>query len=180
MPFAETLGQVLSSFIDSAARDEAQSSPNYLYILFETTALTLRHVRHSPEVFAQVERQLCGALNYVISQNVQDMVGYAFQIYALFVANSSSLQQNYTAIADSLLGNSANWDKDMKYLIPALAQFLVAMICKYPEYFTKDKLESLQVVVNHLMQADVRMEPTALQITSAIFEKLPLAGEFLH
>lgn len=42
VPFAETLGQVISAFIDAAARDEAQSSPNYIYILFETAALTLR------------------------------------------------------------------------------------------------------------------------------------------
>jgi hypothetical protein len=28
--------------------DEATTSPNYLYILFETTALTLRHLKGTP------------------------------------------------------------------------------------------------------------------------------------
>jgi len=32
--------------------------------------------------------------------------------------------------------NKNNWDKDMRYLIPALGSFLVAMIYKYPEEFT--------------------------------------------
>jgi hypothetical protein len=51
MPYAEVLGQVLSAFIDAAAREEAQSSPNYIYILFETAALTLRHAKLQPQVF---------------------------------------------------------------------------------------------------------------------------------
>jgi len=79
---------VLSSFIDQAARDEAQSSPNYIYILFETTALTLRHLKNHPEVFSLIESNLAPALNYIMQQNISDMIGYAFQIYALFVANS--------------------------------------------------------------------------------------------
>jgi hypothetical protein len=45
MPFADTLGQVLANFILLAAQDEAQTSPNYLYILFETAALTLKFVK---------------------------------------------------------------------------------------------------------------------------------------
>lgn len=52
---ADSLGQVLATFIDAAARDEAQSSPNYIYILFETAALTLRHLKSQGELFAHVE-----------------------------------------------------------------------------------------------------------------------------
>jgi CAS/CSE protein, C-terminus len=132
LPFAETLGGVLQQFIDGAARDESQSSPNYMYILFETAALTLRHVKQNPEVFAQVEGYLGSALNFIIEKNIQDMIGYAFQLYALFVANSQSLNPNYKVITDSLLANTANWDKDMRYMIPALSQFLIAMVYKYP------------------------------------------------
>ena len=78
----------MSSFIDGAARDEAQSSPNYIYILFETTALTLRHTKNIPQSFAQIESCLSSALNYIMEKNITDMIGYSFQIYALFVANS--------------------------------------------------------------------------------------------
>ena len=160
MPFAETLGQVLSAFIDAAARDEAQSSPNYIYILFETTALTLRHLKNHPQLFIQVEACLGPALNYIMEKNVSDMIGYAFQIYALFVANSQGLSPNYKVLSDSILSNKANWDKDMRYLIPALANYLIAMIYKYPENFTSDpnNMKSLQEIVSHLMHTDIRME----------------------
>ena len=46
-------------------------------------------------MFDNVENSLSNALNYVIEQNVTDMIGYAFQIYALFVANSKTLKNNY-------------------------------------------------------------------------------------
>jgi hypothetical protein len=57
VPFAETLGQVLGTFITEAAKDEAgDASPNYTYILFESAALTLTFVKNSPAAFEQVEQ----------------------------------------------------------------------------------------------------------------------------
>lgn len=110
-----------------------------------------------------------------MEKNITDMIGYAFQIYALFVANSATISPNYKVLTDSILANKANWDKDMKYLIPALGNFLIAMIYKYPEQFLSDQknMKNIQDVVQHLMQPDIRMETTAMSIAGAIFEKLP-------
>ena len=44
-PFAQTLGQVLSSFITEVVKDDTNTSPNYAYILFEAAALTLTYVK---------------------------------------------------------------------------------------------------------------------------------------
>ena len=52
-----------------------------------------------------VENALAPALNYIIEKNIADMIGYAFQIYALFVANSTSLSQNYKVLTESILAN---------------------------------------------------------------------------
>lgn len=74
-------------------------------------------------------------LNAIMEQNVTDLLGYAFQIYATFVASSSTLKDNYKMLATSILDPSAvNWSKEMKYLIPAEALFLVTVICKFPEF----------------------------------------------
>jgi hypothetical protein len=64
--YGETLGSVLKTFILEAAKDQSQSSPNYLYILFETTALTLRYLKDNKPVFAQVEAALLDSLCFVI------------------------------------------------------------------------------------------------------------------
>lgn len=97
------MGQVLASFIDAAARDEAQSSPNYIYILFETAALTLRNLKGHPEAFHVVEEILKLPLNYIFVNTVTDMIGYAFQIYAIFVANSTTLLEEYKTLNNSII-----------------------------------------------------------------------------
>jgi len=73
-----------------------------------------------------------------------------------------------------------NWGKDMKYLIPGLANFLISVIFKYPEFASK-YLQNIQQVIAHLISVDIRMEETSLAIGSAIFEKLGIPNEkFLH
>jgi hypothetical protein len=61
-------------------------------------------------------------------------MGYAFQIYAVFVACSDTLKDNYKLLTDSILGKKDNWEADMKYLIPALSNFVVAMIFRHPDF----------------------------------------------
>ena len=63
------------------------------------------------------------------------MIGYAFQLYAIFVANSTTMQPVYQTLADSIIQNKSNWEKGMSYLIPALTNFSIAMIYKYPDMF---------------------------------------------
>lgn len=115
-----------------------------------------------------------------MEKNVTDMIGYAFQLYSLFVAASSQLNQNYKYLMDSILQSKANWEKDMKYLIPALTNFVIAMIYKYPQQVI-DKIQDMQNIVAHLMNSEIRMEPQAMSIAGAIFEKLqPLNETFLQ
>jgi len=66
MPFAGVLGQVLASFITEVAKDEKNASPNFVYILFEASALTLTFVKDNRDAFIAVEDQLTPALNYII------------------------------------------------------------------------------------------------------------------
>lgn len=54
MPFAGTLGQVLSHFMQEVVKDSTVS-PNYSYILFEIAALSLTYTKHAPEAFATIE-----------------------------------------------------------------------------------------------------------------------------
>lgn len=59
-------------------------------------------------------------------------------------------------LCNSILDPSAaNWSKEMKYLIPAEALFLVTVICKYPEYASKH-LKSIQKIVGNLLHPSIR------------------------
>lgn len=185
-PFAGTLGQVLSCFIQEAVKD-LQVSPNYTYILFEASALCLTYTKHDPAAFASIEDQLTPSLNSVIQLGLSDFVGYAFQLYATFIAFSSQMKPDYETLCDSVLDIASletNWGKGMKYLIPALGIFLNTYLCKYPEQAIQ-KLANIQHVICHLLKPDVRMEQVALKLCSTVFERLgpaPLQdnGQFLH
>jgi len=82
----------------------------------------------------QLQTSLASSLNYIIEHNKTDLMGYAFQLYSLFVASAPQNNEVFTALTSSVLENKQNWNKDMKYLIPSLGQFLIAMICKFPDH----------------------------------------------
>lgn len=170
------LGQIFNQFILAAAKDEAQSSPNYLYILFETTALTLRYLKSNPESFQQAEICLQESLHLIIQTNVTDMISYAFQIYALFIANSQECKENFKAITVSVLQNKNNWQIDMKYMAPALSGMIIAMIYKYPDFMQQFQAD-IVFIIQHLMSVEIRMEPIGLQVGSAMFEKMGITSE---
>jgi len=111
-------------------------SPNYTYILFETAALSLTFTKQAPEAFEQIESQLTPILNGIIQAGQSEYVGYAFQLYATFIASSQQMKPDYINLCNSVLSQETidtNWGKEMKYLIPALGAFLTTYICKYPE-----------------------------------------------
>ena len=111
---------MLTKFIHDTANDENEQSPNYVYILFETTALTLGFMRSNPAEMTKLQGSLSTSLNFIIEHNKADLMGYAFQIYALFVASSAENTPIFQALTTSILQNKDNWGKEMKYLIPSL------------------------------------------------------------
>lgn len=151
---------MLTKFISDTAKDENDQSPNYIYILFETTALTLKYLRNNPQELGSLQQNLSESLNFIIQSNKTDLMGYAFQIYALFIASSDQISPLYEQLLQSILQTS-NWNKDVKFLIPSLSQFIIAMMCKFPEYM-KQHAGVISEIVLHLMSSDIRMEPVAL------------------
>ena len=106
------------------------------------------------------------------------MMGFAFQIYATFVAGNSEMKEDYQCLAKSVLENQSNWSSEQKYLIPALGTFLTTMICKHTDFVQQNYTDSLKNIVQHLMKPDIRMEQVALSISSTLFERL--SGNYDH
>ena len=49
----------------------------------------------------------------------------------------------------------------MKYLIPSLGQYLIAMICKFPD-FIRQFANDIGEIIKHLLSTEIRMESVAL------------------
>jgi len=47
----------------------------------------------------------------------------------------------------------------MKYLVPSLAQFLIAVIFKYPD-FSMQYIQNIQLIIINLIDVNIRMEQT--------------------
>lgn len=132
--FAAPLGSVLGSFITNLVKDQTlQPSPNYVYILFESAAISLTYVKSDKQAFQTIEQHITPALNLIIQSGNSEYSSYAFQLYATFVASADQLSDNYMMLASSIMTES-NWQKDLKYLIPALTTFLITIIAKHPQY----------------------------------------------
>ena len=72
-----------------------------------------------------------------------DYLGYAFQIYSIFIATSKELKPTYQLLCQSVIEGLNNWGKEMKYLIPALTILVTTVICKFPDY-ARSKMQNLQ------------------------------------
>lgn len=176
--FSKELGNVLKGFIDDIAKDEKDLSPNYVYLLFETTALSLKFLNGKEEMKA-MKSDLMPSLNFIIQNNKSDLMGYAFQIYSLYVSSTDELKPLFSALVENILKNKEMWSDSHKHLVPSMTQFLISMICKHPEHM-KQYSSIIGEVVKHLLDTKVRMETSALQIISAFFERVGIVDQTLH
>jgi exportin-2 (importin alpha re-exporter) len=175
--YSGQLSKILAQFILEIAKDDSDLSPNYVYVLFETCALTIKLVS-GPDQKQELEQNLQPALNFILENNKTDLMSFAFQIYSLFVSRASANSPLFEAIFQSMIHNQSNWGKDMKYLIPSMGHFLISMICKFPEY-SAQHASSIGQIVKYLMSVEVRAEVTALEIGSALFERVQTENQSL-
>jgi hypothetical protein len=76
--YADTMGDVFSTFINQAVQDESTTSPNYTYILFESIALSLKLMKHNTQAFQTVENKIIGPLLQIIERNLTDLTSFSF------------------------------------------------------------------------------------------------------
>jgi hypothetical protein len=61
-------------------------------------------------------------------------------------------------------------------LAPSLGQFIISMICKFPEE-VKPHCAQIGTIIKHLLSSEMRQEALALQISSALFERIGIFDE---
>jgi hypothetical protein len=73
----------------------------------------------------------------MLGSNNLHLMGYAFQLYAIFVVSSTELKSNYKNHFEGIFKSMGYLDKTTNYLAPALANFMNAVIAKYPDFATE-------------------------------------------
>jgi len=100
------------------------------------------------------------------------------------VASSPDFQPLHQQLFSSVILDKNNWSADLKYLIPALGQFLIAVIFKHPSVLQEgETLQRIMAIVDELL-SQFRMEHVAHDIVLSLFEKglqdQTYLGQFLY
>ena len=69
---------MLNQFVTEAMKGEADTSPNYTYILFETIALTLKNLKSGSQLVEIFEGEINPSLNAIIGTCTNELSSYTF------------------------------------------------------------------------------------------------------
>jgi len=75
--------------------------------------------------------------------------------------------------------NKDNWNTEMKYLMPSLAQFLIAIMSKHPQFFAVNYEQQIREVILRTLSNEIRMEDVGLSLAATFIERIkPFDDEF--
>jgi hypothetical protein len=124
-----SMDAILKLIINSPQTDE------FNYYFFETCALIMKKfgvVNNNNTIdltlIKRFENALREDLNLILTNNVTDLLGYTFQLFAnyLFITNDNN--EFYQKILTTILTNNNMWDINMKYLHPPSIEFIKVIL----------------------------------------------------
>ena len=123
-----SMDTILKLIIKSPQTDEF----NYYY--FETCALIMKKflIKNNNNVdldlVKKFENCLRVDLNSILQNNITDLLGYTFQLFAFYLYISNDNNEFYQKILTTILTNEKMWDINMKYLFPPSIEFIKVIL----------------------------------------------------
>jgi exportin-2 (importin alpha re-exporter) len=123
-----SMDTILRLIIKSPQTDEF----NYYY--FETCALIMKKflIKNNNNVdldlVKKFENCLRVDLNSILQNNITDLLGYTFQLFAFYLYISNDNNEFYQKILTTILTNEKMWDINMKYLFPPSIEFIKVIL----------------------------------------------------
>ena len=84
------------------------------------------------------ENKIRADLNLILQNNVTDLLGYVFQLFAFYVFLTNDNNEFYQNILRNILTNEKMWDINMKYLYPPSIEF-IKVILMTNQQFSQNK-----------------------------------------
>jgi hypothetical protein len=100
-----------------------------IYLVFENLSSLMIIIKDNNEAMAKLVGSIFPLLNEIIKNNHVDLLGYAFQIYALAIHFFNIQDENPKTLFSSLMVLS-NWNKDMIPFFPAYITFVEEFVSK--------------------------------------------------
>jgi len=74
------------------------------------------------------ENSLRNDLNSILQNNVTDLLGYTFQLFAFYLYKTNDNNEFYQNILTVILTNKNIWDINMKYLYPPSIEYIKVIL----------------------------------------------------
>ena len=123
-----SMDTILKLIIKSPQTDEF----NYYY--FETCALIMKKflIKNNNNIeldlVKKFENSLRADLNSILQNNITDLLGYTFQLFAFYLYITNDNNEFYQNILTTILTNEKMWDINMKYLFPPSIEFIKVIL----------------------------------------------------
>ncbi len=121
-----SMDAILKLIINNPQKDEF----NYYY--FETCALIMKKfvINNNSDLtlIKKFENTLRTDLNLILQNNITDLLGYTFQIFAYYLYMTNDNNEFYQKILTTILTNEKMWDINMKYLFPPSIEFIKVIL----------------------------------------------------
>lgn len=128
-----SMDAILKLIIEKPQTDE------FNYYFFETCSLIMKKFDGPDKTLInKFENKIRADLNLILQNNVTDLLGYVFQLFAFYVFLTNDNNEFYQNILRNILTNEKMWDINMKYLYPPSIEF-IKVILMTNQQFSQNK-----------------------------------------
>ena len=111
-------------------------SDEFNFYFFETCALIMKkfEIKNNNNNISDLsliknfENTLRNDLNLILQNNITDLLGYSFQLFAFYLFLTNDNSDFYQNILNNILTNDKMWDINMKYLYPPSIDYIKVIL----------------------------------------------------
>ena len=110
-------------------------SDEFNFYFFETCALIMKkfEIKNNNNIsdlslIKNFENTLRNDLNLILQNNITDLLGYSFQLFAFYLFLTNDNSDFYQNILNNILTNDKMWDINMKYLYPPSIDYIKVIL----------------------------------------------------
>ena len=110
-------------------------SDEFNFYFFETCALIMKkfeikNINNASDLslIKNFQNTLQNDLNLILQNNITDILGYSFQLFAFYLFLTNDNNEFYQNILNNILTNDKMWDINMKYLYPPSIDYIKVIL----------------------------------------------------
>ena len=146
---AESINTSMDSILKLIIKNSQSDEFNFYF--FETCALIMKKFEiknisnntFDLSLVKNFENTLQNDLNLILQDNVTDLLGYSFQLFAFYLFLTNDNNNFYQNILNNILTNEKMWDINMKYLYPPSIDYIKVILITNKQFCENQQIIDL-------------------------------------